>query len=72
LPDTPTLPLTDNLLLPVGLNPYTPQKAAGILTEPAESEHTENADALVATWGPYPPEDPPAMNFGLNGFLVGP
>lgn len=48
-PVTPTLPLIDNLLLPVGLKPYTPQKAAGILTEPAESEHNPKADVLVAT-----------------------
>jgi len=26
----------------------------------------------VATCGPYPPDEPPAINFGLKGFLVYP
>lgn len=69
LPLTPTLPFTDSLLLPVGLNPYTPQKAAGILTDPAESEHNPKAEDRVATCTPYPPDEPPAIFLVLNGFL---
>jgi len=65
LPNTPSLPFVDNLLLPVGLNPYTPQKAAGILTEPAESEQTPKTDAPEATCAPYPPDEPPEMNYFL-------
>lgn len=39
----------DNLFPPVGLKPYTPQNAAGILIEPAESEDIPNTEAPEAT-----------------------
>jgi hypothetical protein len=61
-----------NLRLLEGLNEYTPQKLAGILTEPAESEPNPNALLRVLTRTHYPPEDPPLTNSGLYGFLLYP
>jgi hypothetical protein len=48
-PKTPSLPFVDSLFPPVGLKPYTPQNAAGILTDPAESEHIPKTEAPEAT-----------------------
>ena len=47
-----------------------PQKAAGIRTDPPESDPIPNADALVATNGPSPPDDPPEVKAGLCGFVA--
>jgi hypothetical protein len=47
------------------LNPKTPQKAAGILAEPPESEPKPNAVPFEATIAPSPPEDPPQVNLLL-------
>ena len=60
-PQTPTRPLVDNLLLPVGLKPTTPQYAAGILADPAVSDAIPNALHLVATAAAYPPDEPPTV-----------
>jgi hypothetical protein len=68
----PTRPLIDSLLDPVGLKPNTPQKAAGILADPPESEPTPKAQALAATIAPYPPDEPPLMKAGLCGLSVVP
>ena len=57
--------MTDNLLDPDGLNPYTPQKAAGILTDPPESVPTPKAQTLEATRAASPPEEPPLTKSGL-------
>lgn len=48
-PETPKRPFLDNLTLPVGLYPTTPQYTAGIREEPAESEAIPKAEHLVAT-----------------------
>jgi hypothetical protein len=48
-PDAPSLPFLDSLALPVGLYPTTPEKAAGILEDPAESDARPKAEHLVAT-----------------------
>jgi len=47
------------------LNPTTPQYAAGILDEPAESEASPNAEHRVATATASPPDEPPLINFLL-------
>ena len=47
---------------PVGLNPTTPQKEAGILADPAVSEQTLKGVQWVATAAAQPPEEPPLMN----------
>ncbi len=60
-PEGPTRPLFESLLLPVGLKPYTPQKDAGILADPPESEPTPNTEALIETWAAYPPDEPPLI-----------
>lgn len=65
MPLGPTLPFTDNLFDPVGLNEYTPQKAAGILADPPESDPRPKEHALAATRAPYPPEEPPLIKIGL-------
>lgn len=61
MPVTPTLPFTESLLDPVGLNPTTPQNAAGILIEPAVSDPMENEAHRVATATASPPEEPPLI-----------
>jgi hypothetical protein len=48
-PLTAIRPMRLNLRLPEGLNEYTPQKLAGILTDPAESEASPNALLRVLT-----------------------
>lgn len=60
-PEAPNRPFLESLTLPVGLNPTTPQNAAGILADPAESEANPKAEHRVATEAPSPPEDPPLM-----------
>lgn len=60
-PVTPTLPLTESLFDPVGLNPMVPENAAGILAEPAVSDPIANAAHLVATAAASPPDEPPLM-----------
>ena len=72
MPVTPSFPVFDILLLPVGLNPTTPQKEAGILADPAASEHTPKAEHFVATLTASPPEDPPLINSFLYGFKESP
>lgn len=66
------LPLRLNLLLPLGLKEKAPQKLAGILKEPAESDPIPKGVPLIATIGASPPADPPLINSGLYGFLARP
>jgi hypothetical protein len=47
------------------LNPTTPQYAAGILDEPAESDARPNAEHFVETATAYPPDEPPLIKFFL-------
>jgi hypothetical protein len=51
------------------LKPTTPQNAAGILAEPAESEPMPNAVQRVATAAASPPDEPPLMNPFLYGLM---
>ena len=72
MPLGPTLPFTDSLFEPVGLNAYVPDQAAGILTDPPESDPKPKAETDEATSVPSPPDEPPLKNLGLNGFLETP
>ena len=65
VPLGPTLPFIESLFEPVGLYPKMPQKAAGILADPPESDPTPNALALVDTRIASPPDEPPLMKFEL-------
>ena len=60
--DIPSRPFTDNLFDPVGLKPTTPQKDAGILTDPAVSEQMLKDVQQVATAAAQPPDEPPLIN----------
>lgn len=60
-PVTPTLPFLD-ILYPVGFNPYRPQKLAGILILPAESEQIPKGEHFAETIPHNPPEEPPTVN----------
>ena len=71
-PPGPTRPLIESLFDPVGLQAKTPQKAAGILADPPESEPTPKAQAFDATNAPYPPDEPPLIKAGLCGFSAVP
>src|SRR5208283_1384604 len=64
-PPLPTLPND-------GLNPTTPQSAAGILTEPPVSDPKAPAQKPAATAAAEPPLDPPGILEESYGFLVGP
>lgn len=64
--------MTDNLFDPVGLKPTTPQKDAGILADPAVSEHILKGVQRVATAAAHPPDEPPLMNPLLYGLTEWP
>jgi len=51
--------------------PYTPQKLAGMRTEPPPSLPSENGPMPVATAAPEPAEDPPDVRAGFHGLPVG-
>src|SRR5512132_2485888 len=51
----------------VGLMPYTPQKLAGIRTEPPPSLPSENGPTPVATAAPDPAEEPPEVRSRFQG-----
>src|SRR5215469_10053001 len=55
-----------------GLNPTTPQNAAGILTEPAPSVPSAAVHSPADTAAAAPPLEPPADLSPAQGFLVGP
>src|SRR3546814_20280841 len=56
----------------VGLMPLTPHKAAGWRTEPPVSVPVAAMTRPAATALADPPEDPPGIMVGSNGFLAGP
>jgi len=55
----------------VGLMPYSPQKLAGMRTEPPPSLPSENGPTPVATAAPVPAEEPPEVRSRFQGFRVG-
>ena len=54
----------------LGLNPTTPQKAAGRITEPAVWLPSASGTMKSATAAAEPLEEPPGVCAGLRGFLV--
>src|SRR5207247_3329206 len=56
----------------VGLNPTTPQNAAGIRIEPPPSPPSDSGPQPAATAAAAPPEDPPAVRPTSHGFAVRP
>ena len=52
--------------------PVTPQKAAGIRTEPAVSVPRDASTRPAATAAPLPPLEPPQMCSGFHGLSAGP
>ena len=56
----------------VGLNPKSPQDAAGIRVEPAPSEACAAGSTRAATAAAEPPEDPPEVRSRFQGLRVGP
>ena len=63
---TPARGMTPN----VGLNPYTPQNAAGRMTEPPVWVPTATGTIPAATAAAEPDEDPPGVCSGLTGLRV--
>src|SRR5690606_21489088 len=55
-----------------GRKPTTPHTAAGIRKDPPVSEPVQIGSMSVASATAEPPDDPPAMRLGLNGFPVAP
>ena len=55
-----------------GLNPVTPQKAAGCRMDPPVSEPRATGTSPAATAAALPPEEPPGTRDGSAGFLTGP
>ena len=56
----------------LGRMPVTPQKAAGIRTEPAVSVPSAASTRPAATAAPLPPLEPPQMCSGFHGLSAGP
>ena len=56
----------------VGRWPVTPQKAAGMRTEPAVSVPSATSTRPAATAAPLPPLEPPVVCAGFHGFSAGP
>src|SRR5919108_1794410 len=56
----------------VGFNPASPQKAAGIRTEPPPSDPVAMGASPAARAAPEPPLDPPGDQSSAHGFRVGP
>lgn len=54
-----------------GLNPTTPQCAAGMRTEPAPSPPCARGPSPAATAAAAPPEEPPGVRVRSQGFLAG-
>src|SRR5262245_43297772 len=52
--------------------PTTPQKAAGMRSEPPVSEPVQSGSIDVASATAEPPEEPPQIRFGSKGLPVGP
>src|SRR5205823_13800798 len=55
-----------------GRKPTTPQIAAGIRSEPPVSEPVHTGSMSQASATAEPPEEPPALSRGSNGFPVAP
>ena len=56
----------------VGLNPMTPQNAAGRITEPPVCVPTASGTMPAATAAAEPCDEPPGVRPGAAGFAVGP
>ena len=56
----------------LGRMPVTPQKAAGMRTEPAVSVPSAASTKPAATAAPLPPLEPPQMWSGFHGLSAGP
>src|SRR4051794_3212046 len=56
----------------VGLNPTTPQNAAGRMVEPFVCEPTAAGTTPAATAAAEPIEEPPGVRAVFHGFLVAP
>src|SRR3990172_2854526 len=52
--------------------PTTPQKAAGVLSEPSRSEPWASGPIPVASATAAPPLEPPQVRAGFHGFRVAP
>jgi hypothetical protein len=55
-----------------GRRPTTPQKLAGVRSDPAMSEPWASQAQPVASAAAAPPEDPPAERVGFHGLAVVP
>ena len=55
-----------------GLRPKRPQKLAGMRMEPPPSEASAAGTMRAATAAPAPPDEPPGVRSGAQGFRVGP
>ena len=55
-----------------GLKPTQPHSAAGMRTEPAVSVPSASGTMPAATAAAEPPEEPPVVSAGFQGFLVAP
>lgn len=69
--------LSDTQLVPgtrprVGFIPTSPQHAAGILIDPPPSDPVAAGTMPAATAAADPPEDPPVVRAGFQGFRVTP
>ena len=56
----------------VGLKPQMPQKAAGILSDPATSLPIASGTHSMATKAASPPDEPPGVRERSQGFRVRP
>ncbi|OQA14045.1 MAG: hypothetical protein BWY62_01162 [Firmicutes bacterium ADurb.Bin356] len=56
----------------MGLSPTTPQREAGCLIEPPESEPSEHIAMPAATAAAGPPLEPPGTLSRSQGFFTGP
>src|SRR5574342_810255 len=52
--------------------PTTPQKAAGVLSDPPRSDPSQRGLMPVASATAEPPLDPPQVSAGFHGFRVAP
>ncbi|MCY1228889.1 hypothetical protein D9M72_412330 [compost metagenome] len=55
-----------------GRNPTTPHLAAGMRSEPPVSDPVQTGRKSAASAAAEPPEEPPALRFGLKGLPVAP
>src|SRR5437870_1788154 len=65
---TPLVLITPQL----GLNPTQPHSAAGIRTLPAVSVPSASGTMPAATAAAEPPDEPPDVSSGFQGFCTGP